>query len=124
MIPLTDVLTYRLTSSRSSAVIGAAIVTVWPQMIWYSADARGYAMVSMFAVLLALVSHRLMQRDRRPRHWLAWSAVVSAGAFTVPIFLYPAVGIGLWLIVGAKRRDLFDRRFLLETTTAGALPAY
>jgi 4-amino-4-deoxy-L-arabinose transferase-like glycosyltransferase len=121
VIPLTGVLTYRLTSSRSSAVIAAAVVTVWPQMIWHSADARGYTMVSMFAVLLALISHRLMQHDRRPRHWLAWSTVMAAGALTVPIFLYPAAGIGLWLLVGAWRKDHLNRQFVLRTASAGLL---
>ena len=73
---------YRLglrTVGRPAAVLAAALTTLSPFMIYYSAEARGYA-VMMLLTTLSTLSMLFALDTRRARGWVAY-AVCSCGAF-------------------------------------------
>jgi hypothetical protein len=98
LIPLTAVLAYRMSASRRTAAITAFIVALWPQLIRFSTNARGYTMITVFGVTLAIISLDLaVSSERRISRWAAWAAVAAVGLFTVPVFLYTVIGLFVWI---------------------------
>jgi len=70
---------YRLGSElfdRRTGLVAALLATVSPILVWYSQEARGYALEALFATLAVLGCVRAIQRGRR-RDW-ALHAVASA----------------------------------------------
>ena len=69
------------TVGRRGALLGAALTTLGPFMIYYSAEARGYG-VAMALVLLSTLSLLLaIDRDQR-RWWVLYAACVCLAAYT------------------------------------------
>ena len=77
-IPLVYVLGMR-TVGRRAGLLAAAVTTLSPFMIYYSAEARAYGL-TMFFVLAAVLSMLLALDTRRRRYWILY-AVFSAAAF-------------------------------------------
>jgi mannosyltransferase len=83
---------------RRSGLIAAAIVAVSPVLIWFSQDARAYAL----AFLLTALSFLFFARARRggSRRDLAWWALFSALAFATHYFagfvVLPEAALLLW----------------------------
>jgi mannosyltransferase len=90
---------------RRAGLIAAAIVAVSPVLIWFSQDARAYALV----FLLSTVSFLFFARARRSgaRRDLAWWAVFSGLALATHYFaafvILPEAAL-LWLGPGSRRR--------------------
>lgn len=79
-IPLMYVLGLRLVS-RATGTVAAALTTFSPFMIYYSADARGYALM-MFLVALSTFT-MLNAVDRRRMHWwIAYAIATCAAVYT------------------------------------------
>ncbi len=84
--------------SRRAALIAAAIVATSPVLIWFSQDARAYALV----FLLAALSFWFFARARRSgaARDLAWWAIFSALAISTHYFagflIVPEAAILLW----------------------------
>lgn len=122
LIPATGILAHRLTGDRRVAVLTSAIVALLPQLVRYGADARGYSMVALFTVLLVAVANELIDaEDRRVRLWVAWVVIGIAGAFTVPVFLYPVVAVTGWLALLRLLSGRLDARFVSEAAGSGAV---
>ncbi len=84
--------------SLHQALAAAAALAVTPGLIAYSANGRGYTMVTLFALLLANFAGILVQGQSKSA--LAAYAITGAlGFYTIPIFLYPMAGISLWVAV-------------------------
>jgi mannosyltransferase len=90
---------------RRAGLIAAAMVAVSPVLIWFSQDARAYALV----FLLTALSFLFFARARRggARRDLAWWAVFSALAIATHYFagFVVAVEAALLLLDGRRRRD-------------------
>jgi mannosyltransferase len=90
--------------SRRTGLIAAAMVAVSPVLVWFSQDARAYALV----FLLAALSFLFFARARRSgaRRDLAWWAVFSALAIATHYFagfvVAPEAALLLW--TGNRRR--------------------
>jgi hypothetical protein len=84
--------------SRNQAFAAAALLAIWPVLVVYSANGRGYTLVTLLALLQANFAGILVTRQSKSA--LAAFAITGAlGCYTIPIFLYPMAGISLWLAV-------------------------
>lgn len=90
-------------SSRRAGLVAAALVAVNPMLIWYSQEARSYAVLVFFcAASLLFFARALRTRDARD---LALWALASALALCSHYFAVFAVGIeALWLLVALRDR--------------------
>lgn len=90
-------------SSRRAGLIAAALVAVNPMLIWYSQEARSYALLVFFGAASLLFFARAL-RTREGRDLALW-ALASALALCSHYFAVFAVGIeAVWLLVALRSR--------------------
>lgn len=90
-------------SSRRAGLIAAALVAVNPMLIWYSQEARSYALLVFFCAASLYFFVRAL-RTRRGRDLALW-ALASALALCSHYFAFFAVAIeALWLLVALRSR--------------------
>ena len=103
MVPLT----YRLAAhlfDRGTARLAALLVAASPVLVWYSQEARMYALMALEYLALLLLFHRLTDPGRPPAGraiWLAFALVEIAALYT---HYFTALGIA-WLLVGFRISD-------------------
>jgi 4-amino-4-deoxy-L-arabinose transferase-like glycosyltransferase len=101
-IPVVYLICRQLASERAG-LIGAAIVAVNPMLIWYSQEARSYALVVFFGALALYFFVRALQN--RDGHDLAFWALATAMAINSHYFaVFPAAIEALWLLVALRSR--------------------
>jgi 4-amino-4-deoxy-L-arabinose transferase-like glycosyltransferase len=90
-------------ASRRAGLVTAALAAVNPMLIWYSQEARSYALLVLFAAVSLLFFARAL-RTRRGRDLAFW-ALASALALCSHYFAVFAVAIeALWLLVALRSR--------------------
>ena len=90
-------------ASRRAGLIAAAIVAVNPMLIWYSQEARSYALLVFFGALSLLFFARAL-RTHSDRDLGLW-AIASALALLSHYFAFFVVGIeAVWLLVALRTR--------------------
>jgi len=90
-------------ASRRAGLIAAALVAVNPMLIWYSQEARSYALLVLFCAVSLLFFVRAL--GTRKGSDLALWALASALALYSHYFAFFAVGIeALWLLVALRSR--------------------
>jgi hypothetical protein len=97
----------RVTLPGRSALIAAALVTLSPLLVWYSQEARAYALFALLATLAFLFFARLLRAPRDAsgtRDLLAWSVLSAAAVLTHYFAVVPFAAQLLWLL--AERREL------------------
>lgn len=100
---------------RRTGLAVAAIVAVNPLLVWYSQDARAYALLVLFCTA-ALVFFLRARRSGSSRD-LTWWAAFSALALATHYFAFFPLAIeAVWLLVTARRR----RRVLLALAGVAA----
>jgi uncharacterized membrane protein len=103
-IPVAYLVARELRGARAG-VIAAALVAVNPMLIWYSQEARAYALLGFFCALSLLFCVRALGDDGEPRddkRDFVWWGVVSALALATHYFaVFPLVAEVLLL---ARRR--------------------
>ncbi len=103
--------------SRRAGLTAAAIASCSPLLIWYSQEARSYAVLLLFATLslLAFAHARLPQ----PTPWwlVGWALAASATLATHYYGVLTVVPEGIWLLWVHRR----DRRVLLAVAAVAAL---
>jgi hypothetical protein len=95
-----------------TALLAAALVAVYPQIIFYATNARGYSFVALsFIVLLGLAYDLCRQSSRK--QWVVFVFVAVMGFYAVPSMIYPFGIVCLWLFlsilieqVGQNRRSM------------------
>lgn len=101
-VPIAYCLGAELTNRRAGLVV-AALVAVNPMLIWYSQEARSYALLVFFGALSLLFFARAL-RTRSGRDLTLW-ALASALALCSHYFAVFAVMIeALWLLVALRAR--------------------
>jgi mannosyltransferase len=102
-------------SSRRTGLIAAALVAVNPMLIWYSQEARSYALLVFFCAVSLLFFVRALRTNDRRDLWL-W-ALASALALCSHYFAFFAVGVeAAWLLVALRSSW---RRFLPPLALVG-----
>jgi 4-amino-4-deoxy-L-arabinose transferase-like glycosyltransferase len=91
----------RQLAERRAGLILAALIAVNPMLIWYSQEARSYALLVFFGALSFLFFLRVLDA-RRGREMALW-ALFSALALWSHYFAFLLVGIeALWLVVALR----------------------
>jgi len=88
-------------SGRRAGFITAGLVAVNPMLIWYSQEARGYALLVLLAALSLLFFARAL-RTRESRDLILWS-LTSALALCSHYFAFFAVSVeAVWLLISFR----------------------
>ena len=83
LVPLLSAVTIALTRRRAAGLLAAALGAFHPLLLYYSQEARMYAMLTALGVLLAyLVIHGESAIRRRTLHWTAYVLVAAAAIYT------------------------------------------
>lgn len=97
LIPAVYVLTRRLYRGPAP-LIAAALTAVAVHLLDYASNARGYALVALLTVLMALAAERT-RTDTGWKPWIALVATAVLGLYTIPTMLYAAAGVAVWLLL-------------------------
>jgi mannosyltransferase len=84
-------------SSRRAGIVAAALVAVNPMLLWYSQEARAYALFVLLTALSLLYFVRALDRGRR-RDSLAWGIVSALALGTHYFAFFPIAAEALWLL--------------------------
>jgi mannosyltransferase len=95
--------------SRRSGLIAAALVAVNPMSIWYSQEARAYALFVLLTAISLLYFVRALDRGQR-RDSIAWGIASALALCTHYFAAFPVAAEAIWL---ARKRG---------RGTGGALP--
>ena len=88
--------------SRRAGLVAAALVAVNPFLVWYSQEARSYALLSLLTAATVLAFGFALRGDRR---WLAGWAALSTLAIATHYFAVFVVGAeAVWLLAGLRSR--------------------
>ncbi|HVL96843.1 MAG TPA: glycosyltransferase family 39 protein [Solirubrobacteraceae bacterium] len=103
-IPVAYALAGRL-AGRAAAVLAAALAATSPFLVWYSQEARPYALLALLTALATLLLVRALQDDG-PRAAIGWGCAAAAALAThyFAIFLLaPQALILLWRARAGRR---------------------
>jgi mannosyltransferase len=102
---LTSELAGRAAAGRRAAFLAAAIVAVNPLFVWYSQEARAYALFVLFAALSMLCFARLLNETTRARAAaFALSGALALLSHYFAVFLL--VPMALWLLWDVRTRRI------------------
>jgi 4-amino-4-deoxy-L-arabinose transferase-like glycosyltransferase len=106
-------------AGRRAGILAAALVAVNPMLLWYSQEARGYALLVLLTALAALYFVRALDRGRRADIRL-WGAVSALALATHYFAVFPIALEALWLL---RRRGRAAVAGLWIVAAAGLLLA-
>jgi len=90
----------RETLSRRSALIAALLVAVSPLLVWYSQEARAYALFALLSTLGLLFFLRALKGAARDL--ALWSLCSALAVATHYFAVFPVAAEGLWLLLAAR----------------------
>jgi mannosyltransferase len=82
---------------RRAGIVAAALVAVNPMLLWYSQEARGYALLAFFTALAALHFVRALDSGR-PRNFTAWGIASALALATHYFAIFPIALEAAWLL--------------------------
>ncbi len=83
MVPLLAAVTIALTRRRFAGLLAALFVTFHPLLVYYSQEARMYAMLTTLGVLLGyLILHAETRIHNKWLHWTVYIIVATAAVYT------------------------------------------
>jgi hypothetical protein len=98
-IPVAWALGRRLGGARVALVAGA-LVAVNPLLVWFSQEARAYALLALLAAIAALLWLRALERPSAGRA-AGWSLAAALACATHYYAIFLIAPMGLWLAVHA-----------------------
>ena len=116
----------RVFYGRGAALLAAGLVALAPRLVDYSANARGYTLVCLFACLLLWLAGIIRQRGS----FSAWCMLVllsALGFYTLPVMVYPVSSVFLWLLLSglvSENTSGNRKRFLLSFTAASVFTIF
>ena len=115
-------------ADRSTGLLAMALAAVWPELVLYSTNARGHAIVTLAFLVLLVVGDEGIERGS-PWLWLLFAIVLALGMYTAPTMLYPAGAAMPWILTeawrrhGAERGRAVLRRLVVASALAAVLTA-
>jgi 4-amino-4-deoxy-L-arabinose transferase-like glycosyltransferase len=91
-------------SSRRAGIVAAALVAVNPMLLWYSQEARGYALFALLTALSLLYFVRALDRGRR-RDSIAWGVASALALATHYFAAFPIAAEAFWLLRRRGRQN-------------------
>jgi mannosyltransferase len=95
-VPVTYMLGAQL-SGRRAGIVAAALVAVNPMLVWYSQEARAYALFVLLTALSLLYFVRALDQGRR-RDFIAWGIASALALATHYFAAFPIAAEALWLL--------------------------
>jgi hypothetical protein len=90
-------------ASRRAGLVAAALAAVSPALVWYSQEARSYALVILLGALSLLFAARALRGDNDPD--LVWWGLTAVLAVLTHYFAgFLVAGEALWLLAAHPRR--------------------
>ena len=80
-----------------AAIFGALLVATNPLLVWFSQEARAYALLALLVALSLLALMRALETPSRGR-LLAWGSIAALALATHYFALFFVIAEGLWLI--------------------------
>jgi mannosyltransferase len=90
---------------RRTGIAAAALVAVNPMLVWYSQEARVYALLALLVTLSALYFVRSLERGER-RDFIAWGLAAGLALATHYFAIFPIGVEALWLLYRRGRRSI------------------
>jgi 4-amino-4-deoxy-L-arabinose transferase-like glycosyltransferase len=87
---------------RRAGIAGAALVAVNPMLIWYSQEARAYALFALLTAVSFLYFLRALDRGGR-RDFVLWGAFSALALATHYFAVFPLAAEALWLLRRRRR---------------------
>jgi hypothetical protein len=103
-IPVAYAIGARALSARTG-LIAAALVAANPLLVWYSQEARAYALLVLLTALTILAMQRIAERPSAGR-LAAWAALAAAAIATHYFAAFVVVPEAAWLLWRLRRRAL------------------
>jgi mannosyltransferase len=97
---------------RRVGIAAAALVAVNPMLIWYSQEARSYALLSLLTALATFYFVRALDRGRRG-DLTGWGLASALAIATHYFALFPVVVEGLWLLCRRGREAVAGLRIVV-----------
>jgi mannosyltransferase len=120
LIPVSFLIARRLGSARAG-LVAALLVAVNPLLVWYSQEARTYALLALLSALSFWAFVRALNDPRRG--WLAlWAALSSAALLSHYFAVFLIFPEAMWLIVGSRRRDAMLATAAVAVVGAALVP--
>jgi hypothetical protein len=106
-------------ADRSTSLLAMALAAVWPELVLYSTNARGYSIIALvFLALIVLIDEGIADDAMWP--WLTAGILIAIAMYTAPVAMYPAGAAMLWgVIEKARRNGLPAARSMLPRVLAG-----
>jgi len=113
-VPLTFFLAREQNPRPNAGFLSSLIIAIFPYLVLYSTNARGYSLVVMFTLICAFIA---LNYVKHPTTWggTVRLALISAlGLWAIPSMVFSIAGISIWLVIllFLKKRPL--RIILLE----------
>jgi mannosyltransferase len=105
----------RRLGGERAGLLAAALVAFNPMLVWFSQEARGYALLVLLGALSALLWLRALERPRAAGRLLAWGAVAALALATHYYAIFLVAPQAAWLVLRAPGWR--------ERATALAVPA-
>jgi mannosyltransferase len=90
---------------RRAGLLAAALVAVNPMLLWYSQEARAYALFALLCAVSLLYCVRALRGGRR-RDFLAWGVVSGLALATHYFAVFPLAAEAIWLLRRRHRQSL------------------
>lgn len=90
---------------RRAGLFAAALVAVNPMLLWYSQEARAYALFALLCAVSLLYCVRAL-RGGRPRDFVLWGVVSGLALATHYFAVFPLAAEAIWLL-RRRRRESF-----------------
>jgi 4-amino-4-deoxy-L-arabinose transferase-like glycosyltransferase len=84
-------------SAQRTGVVAAALVAVNPMLLWYSQEARGYALFVLLTAVSLLCFVRALDHGRR-RDFFAWGIASALALATHYFAAFPIAAEAVWLL--------------------------
>jgi hypothetical protein len=103
---------FRALYNKNAALLAMGLVAAASFLIEYSAEGRGYSLVTLCFLVLLILANNLRKR------WntfvsLACAVITALMLYTIPVGVYPAVVIGVWLLLSWWIERPFRITFIL-----------
>jgi 4-amino-4-deoxy-L-arabinose transferase-like glycosyltransferase len=83
--------------SRRAGIVAAALVATNPMLLWYSQEARGYALFALLTSVALLYFVRALDGGRR-RDFIGWGIASALALATHYFAFFPIAAEGIWLL--------------------------
>jgi uncharacterized membrane protein len=100
-VPLVYLLTRELRCTRRTARIAALLVAVNPMLVWYSQEARPYALLAFLGAASLWACARAVRR-RRPFDCVVWGVVAALTVATHYFGVFAVVPEAVWLTIALR----------------------